>query len=332
VTHPEQRLAVVTGASGFIGHHVCSILLERGYRVRALLAPSDPAPNLQGLPVELAVADICDLRTLTAAMAGADTIFHLAAIYALWLPEPARMFAVNVQGALNVVEAAHAVSARRLVHTSSIAAVGTEPNGTPATERTLFNRWGEANDYIVSKYVSELEVCRRARTLGVDTVIVNPAFPFGAGDVGPTPTGAMIQLLLEGKFPVVFDGGTNAVDVRDVAMGHVLAAERGRSFESYLLAGHNLTVDAFVERVCALGNVPKPRIRLPREALLAVGALGDVWAKAAGKAPPFTVASNAYIAGRYLYFDITKAKTELGYTIRPLDETLREAIAWFRGR
>jgi dihydroflavonol-4-reductase len=329
VTELGGRSVLVTGGGGFLGSHVVRALQGVGAQVRVLLAPNEGQSNLADVECERVRGDLLDPASLGAAMAGCDVVFHLAAIYAIWLPDKELIWRVNIQGSLHIVEAAARAGVERLVHTSSIAAVGSAAPGSPADETTLFDRWTEADPYVWSKYVSELEVLRRARELGVDTVVVNPAFLFGPGDVAPTPTGQIVQMLLAG-FPFWFEGGFNAADVRDVARGHLLAAERGRSFERYILAGHNVRYADFTDRVCALANVRRPPLRAPRAAMLLAGKVADALADLTGKAPPFAHGAIQYAAERELYFDTARAESELGYTKRPLDESVADSIAWFR--
>ncbi len=327
----RPRKALVTGASGFIGSHVVRRLLEEGVEVRAMLMPEDPAPNLEGLDIERVPGDILDAESVRAAVEGCDTVFHLAAIYAVWHPRPELIYEVNIRGTVHVVEAAAELGVRRVVHTSSIAAVGTRGENMPADEDTLFNTWLDANPYVWSKYISELEAFVRAGRTGLHLVAVNPTFPFGPGDVRPTPTGQIVLSLLQGKLPVWFDGGFNAVDVRDVAEGHWLAALRGAPGERYLLGGHNLTYRGVMELVGELADVKPPRIKVSRRTAVALGFLSEkIFGDLAHRTPLFTRGSLAYSAERYLLVDIGKAQRDLGYRPRPLSETVRDAVAWFR--
>lgn len=328
---PEK--ALVTGGAGFIGANLVRVLLDEGVAVRVLCVPGDPAPNLSEVRsrIEVVSGDLLDPASLDAAMAGCDTLFHLAAIFAIWLPIPRRMFDVNIEGTRNVMAAAQRAGVRRIVHTSSIAAVGSRAPGQLASEEDHFNEWDVSDDYVISKYVSELEVHRLVKD-GLPAVIVNPAFPFGWGDVGPTPTGGLVEKLLQG-FPVFADGGFNAVGVRDVARGHWLAALRGQVGRRYILGGENMTYGDFAQRVARAAGVRAPRFKISRGAFVRLGKLGDLIADhITRKAPVAAERTVSYIVGRYLYFDCARARTELGYAPEPIEVHIDEAVRWFRAQ
>ena len=323
--------ALVTGGSGFIGSHVVQRLIEEGVQVRCLLLPNDAAHTLAGVDVERVTGDITDRAAVTRAAQGCDIVFNLAAIYAIWLAKPRRMFDVNVGGTLAVLEGARAAGVRRVVHTSSIAAVGYLPGREVSDEAVRFNDWELGNDYVLSKYISECEALAQNKD-GLEVVCANPAFPFGANDVGPTPTGKMIKDTLAGQMPFVVAGGFNAVDVRDVAEGHLLAARRGRPGERYILGGENLTFKDFATLVARRAGRRPPPVTLPTRALLAAGSIaGAIADHVTHKPPRFTRPSVAYLAGRFSWFSTAKAERELGYRPRPIDDAIDASIAWFRG-
>ncbi|MGB0588518.1 MAG: SDR family oxidoreductase [Myxococcota bacterium] len=320
----------VTGGSGFIGSHVVRRLLELGREVRCLVMAGDNAPALQGLDVVQVTGDLLDGPSLDRAMDGCELVIHLAAIYALWLPEPELMHRVNVDGTREVLRAALRAGVKRVVHTSSIAAVGCLDGTAVADEATLFDDWTTADPYVMSKVLSEREALRALYREDMEVVVVNPAFPFGARDIGPTPTGNLILSLMRGELPFVMQGGFNAVDVKDVAEGHLLAAERGRSGERYLLAGHNLSYSAFAADIARLCQVRGPLLSLPRGLLLKLGSAAERGAHILRRPPLFTRGSIAMTAGRFLYFDTTKAESELGYRPGPLEAAFTDAITWFK--
>ncbi|MCC6621590.1 MAG: SDR family oxidoreductase [Deltaproteobacteria bacterium] len=328
--HPR---VFVTGAAGFIGSHVVKRLVDLGVEVTALVIPGDPAPSLAPVVdrIRIVRGDLSALEPLAAAMreARAGLVIHLAAIYALWLREPRAMFDVNVQGTRNVLGAARAAGVPRVVHTSSIAAVGVLPGEAVADEDTPFNEWDVANDYVLSKYISELEAFRMAGP-DLEVVAVNPAFPFGADDTGPTPTGKMVLDTLRGRLPFVIQGGFNAVDVRDVAEGHLLGALHGVSGRRYILGGHNVSFRDFADRVAAASGRRPPPLTLPTPFVRRAGRVSELVANHVTRRPPmFTERSVAYMAGRYSYFSTARAQRELGYRPRPLDEAIRASIDWF---
>jgi len=323
----------VTGAAGFIGSHVVRRLVDLGVEVTALVLPGDAAPSLAPVAdrVRVVHGDLASAERLEAWMreARVDLVIHLAAIYALWLSRPRAMFDVNVQGTRNLLTAARAAGVPRVVHTSSIAAVGVLPGQAVADEDTPFNEWDVANDYVLSKYIAELEAFRLGGD-GLDVVAVNPAFPFGADDTAPTPTGKMVLDTLRGRLPFVVEGGFNAVDVRDVAEGHLLGALFGRPGRRYILGGDNITFRGFAERVAALARRRPPAVTLPTPFVTRAGRLAELVADHVTRRPPmFTERSVAYMAGRYSYFSTARAQAELGYRPRPLDEAIRASIDWF---
>lgn len=322
----------VTGGSGFIGSHVVARLVEEGAHVTALVMPGDRAPSLADVPPERVTrvtGDLTDVAALERAMAGCDLVIHLAAIYAIWLPRPALMWEVNVDGTRNVMRAARRAGIGRVVHTSSIAAIGHRAGDEPATEDDLFSDW-DGDDYVRSKYVSELEALAFA-TPGFEVVAVNPAFPFGAKDTAPTPTGRMVRDTLDGKLPFVVAGGFCAVDVRDVAEGHLLGALRGHSGRRYILGGANVSYRDFAERVARVAGRRPPPVTMPRAALTRIGSVAEWLADHVTHAAPLlTRRSVGYLAGRYLYFSTSRAEQELGYKPRPIDEAIAASVAWFR--
>jgi len=327
----------VTGAAGFIGSHVVRRLAEEGCEVTALVLANDPGRALLALPDELkrrvtrVDGDLSDVGRLKRQMEGANLVIHLAAIYAIWLPRPALMWEVNVEGTRHIMRAARAAGIRRVVHTSSIAAVGSRPGQEVADEEVGFNDWDIADDYVLSKYVSELEALAFCAP-DFEVVSVNPAFPFGADDTGPTPTGKMVKDTLAGRMPFVVEGGFNAVDVRDVAEGHLLGAMFGASGRRYILGGHNVGYREFATMVAGIAHRAPPRFTAPTAVIRRAGAAMEWWSTQVSKKPPMmTERSVAYLTGRWLWFSTARAESELGYRPRPLAEAIERSVAWFSG-
>jgi dihydroflavonol-4-reductase len=301
------------------------VVLEPGWRSRVDL--------LAGLEVERVTADIQDRQAIGRALEGCDVLYHLAAMYALWSPEPWRIYEVNVEGTKTVLWAAYKAGLRRVVHTSSIAAVGRRPPGDarPADETCQFAPidWEEGNAYIRSKWLSERDALRFAAE-GLDLVAVNPAFPFGAGDVGPTPTGTYILEALRGRMPGYFPGGFCVIDVADLAEGHVLAEERGRTGERYILGNHNISYRDFYQVVAEVAGVRVPMRRLPPSLLGPWGWLLERYADRISHRPPRGTYKASKQVARFLYFDNSKARHELGLPVTPLRDTVDRAVRWFR--
>jgi dihydroflavonol-4-reductase len=321
----------VTGATGFIGSAVVRQLLQAGRTVRALVEPglrAEGAKNLDGLSVDRVTVDVTDLKGMQRALSGCESLYHLAAVYKTWLPDPEILYRVNLEGTVTTLLAAQKAHVKRIVYTSSIAAVGLREGGE-ADETNPFNTFDVANPYILSKWQSERIAMRFAED-GLPVVVVNPAFPFGPGDVAPTPTGKIIIGLLRGIVPAVGPGGICAVDVDDVATGHLLAEEKGRVGERYILGNQNVT---FKELFAMVGRVSGCKVpTLPAPGWFGAGvALGmELWADhVSHQEPPATYRSLRY-AQKNAFFSNAKAKRELGMPTRPLPETLKRAVDWFR--
>lgn len=320
---------LVTGATGFIGSAVVRVLLDRGRAVRCYVEPGASRANLEGLDVEIIEGDINDRAAIGRAMKGARSVYHLAAIYKLWLPDNALMYEVNVEGSKTVLFAALAEGVDKVVYTSSIAAVGKAEGAELADETTAFNLWDESNHYVRSKWLSERDALRFARE-GLPVVVVNPAFPFGERDIAPTPTGRFIVEALKGRVPGYMEGGFNVVDVSDVAEAHVLAEEKGRVGERYILGDHNVTYKEFYDAVTEVGEVKPITRKLPTRVLWGMAWMMEKMAEARGKEPQLTYKSARY-ASRTLWFDTRKAHEELGMPRTPLRESIEKSIRWFRG-
>jgi dihydroflavonol-4-reductase len=328
--HALPKCAAVTGGSGFIGAHVVRLLLGEGVAVRVLALPDDPCALLDGLDVEIVRGDLLSGEGLDALLSGADGLFHLAAIYVLLLKDPTLMRRVNVEGTGRLLEAAIGHGVRRVVYTSSIAAVATLPGEERADETHAFDPTGIDELYVLSKGESEALALGMADRL--DIVAVNPSFPVGPGDLVPTPTGRLVRELAAGKLPARFPGGINVVDVRDCARGHLLAYERGRRGERYILSGHDVSNDALVDRIADLAGRRPPRFRAPLPLIFASALFYELGARLTGKPPLMTRASARHTVGRFLYFDNRKAREELGFESRALEDTLQDAVAWFEAR
>ncbi|HEY8079100.1 MAG TPA: NAD-dependent epimerase/dehydratase family protein [Labilithrix sp.] len=319
----------VTGATGFIGSAVVRKLLEQKRSVRALVEPRANAANLDGLAVDRVEVDVTDYEAMRRAIDGCETLYHLAAIYKTWLPDEEVIHRVNVEGTVSTLLAAQAARVKRVVYTSSIAAVGLVENGL-ADETTKFNLFEVANPYILTKWQSERIAMRFAES-GLPVVVVNPGFPFGPRDIAPTPTGAIILALLRKQVPGYGPGGLCTIDVDDCAEGHVLAEEKGRVGERYILGNDNITLKDFFEVVCKVAGIPAPKLGFPGPLAASVALGMELWADhVSHKEPPATYRSIRY-AQRNAFFSNAKAKRELGLPSRPLEETIRRAVAWFRG-
>jgi len=321
---------LVTGATGFIGANLVRELLRDGARVRVLVRPQSDRRVLAGLPVEVAVGDLLAPASLPPALEGVSVVYHVAADYRLWAPDPAVLYRVNVEGTRALLAAAAAARVARVVYTSSVGTLGIPPDGRPGTESTPVRLEEMVNHYKRSKFLAEREA-EAAAARGVPVVIVNPSAPVGPWDWKPTPTGRMLVDYLRGRMFAYLDTGLNLVHVRDVARGHIAAAERGRVGERYIL-GHaegNLRLGEIFARLAALTGVPAPRWRLPHAAALALATLFEAVARVTGREPLASRTAVA-MARKRMFFDPGKAVRELGLPQTPVDEALRDAVAWFR--
>ncbi|MFO0761579.1 MAG: NAD-dependent epimerase/dehydratase family protein [Byssovorax sp.] len=324
-------IAAVSGASGFIGSAVVRKLLAAGRPVRALVEPGASTINLDDLPrgqVERITVDVCDQKAMTRALEGCSAYYHLAAIYRTWLPDPSVIYRVNIEGTTASLLAAQAAKVQKVVYTSSIAAVGLRDDGSPSDETDAFNLYGIANEYLLTKMLSERIALRFAEVMPV--VVVNPAFPFGPRDIGPTPTGKIILAILRGEVPGVSKGGFCAVDVDDVAEGHVAAETKGRVGERYILGDHNVSFGDFCALVAKIGGVRAPTLPLP--AWLGKGvALGmELWSDLVTHAEPVATYKAVAYMQRSAFFDCSKARRELGLGSTPLEASIERAVRYFR--
>jgi dihydroflavonol-4-reductase len=320
---------LVTGGNGFVGAAVVRALLDRAERVRVLVRPGSDRRNLVGLDAEIAEGDITVGESLAPAMSGCRAIFHVAADYRLWVPDPERMNRTNIEGSVQVLDAAAAAGVDRVVYTSSVATLGLYSDGRPANEQTPVSIQDMIGTYKRSKYLAEIAVGRRARELGLDVVTVNPSTPIGPGDFRPTPTGKIIIDAAAGRMPAYVDTGLNVVHVDDVAAGHLLALEKGKPGERYILGGENLSLREILVLVAARTGHKPPSIRLPHWFVIPVAHLSEGWARLAAVEPRVTL-DGVRMSAKRMYYSSEKAERELGYRSRPPAEAIAAAVGWFR--
>jgi dihydroflavonol-4-reductase len=321
---------LITGASGFVGSAVARHLLVCGHEVRALVRPQSDRRNLEGLALELVNGDLKDPASLGRAVKGCEALFHVAADYRLWVREPEDMYKTNVEGTRNLMLAAARAGVERIVYTSSVATMGHLSDGTPADEKTPVTLEDMIGHYKRSKFIAEAEVCRLARESGLPIVTVNPSTPVGPRDVKPTPTGRMILQAAAGRMPAYVDTGLNLVHVDDVARGHLLAFERGRAGERYILGGRNMTLKQILHELADLTGRPAPRVRLPHNLILPVAYAVESFARLSRGGEPFITVNGVRLAKKRMFFSDEKARKELGYDPGPVNRALKDAVDWFR--
>jgi dihydroflavonol-4-reductase len=325
---PSPDLSLVTGATGFVGSAVARALLARGHRVRVLARPNSDRRNLAGLAVEIAEGAMEDPRSLARAVAGCRYVYHVAADYRIWVPDPAPMFRANVDGTRDLLTAALEAGAERVVYTSSVATLGLVPGGS-ADEETPSSLDDMIGPYKRSKFAAE-EVARElARKRGLPVVIVNPSTPVGPGDIKPTPTGRLIVEAARGQMPAFVDTGLNIVHVDDVAEGHLAAAENGRIGERYILGGENMALAEILAEVAQAAGRRPPRLQVPHSVLFPVAVGAELAARVTGR-EPFITLDGVRMSRKKMYFSSEKASRELGYRSRPAREAIADAVGWFR--
>jgi dihydroflavonol-4-reductase len=320
--------AFVTGASGFVGAHLARVLARRGCEVRCLVRRSSPRDNLTGLDVEPVEGDLTDAASLRRGIEGCDVVYHCAADYRLYVPEPREMYDANVEGTRNVMQAAADCGVGRVVYTSTVGALGLDPSGAAADERVPVALGDMIGHYKRSKFLAE-RVADEWVDRGLPVVIVSPSTPVGELDIKPTATGQMIVDFLNGRMTAYVETGLNLIDVRDVADGHILAAERGRSGEKYILGHANLSLKRILEILSRVTGRPAPRVRLPHWVPLTLSAVDTALARLARRRPRLPL--DAVKLSRYkMYFDAGKAVRELGLPQSSVEDALARAVDWFR--
>ena len=327
--HVANQRILITGGTGFIGSALARVLVERGAHVRVLARPQSDRRNLEGVPVEFVAGDLADPRSLPAAVAGCAGLFHVAADYRLWVPDPEAMYRANVDGTRAVMAAALAAGVRRIVYTSSVAVLGLHDDGRPADETTIATLDEMIGPYKRSKFLAEAEVTKMVAEEGLPAVIVNPSTPVGPRDAKPTPTGRMIVEAAAGHMPAFVDTGLNLVHVDDVALGHLAAFERGAVGERYILGAENLTLAEMLATIAGLTGRRKPWLQVPRAAIYPVAIAAEATARIVG-GEPFVTVDGLRLAKHKMFFSSAKAVRELGYRPGPVRQALEDAVAWFR--
>jgi dihydroflavonol-4-reductase len=322
-------LAFITGATGFVGSHVARVLAGQGADLRLLVRAGSDTRNIEGLNAERVIGDLRHPASIEQAMAGCDTVFHVAADYRLWVRDPDQMYQSNVEGTRAVLDAARKNRVRRVVHTSSVATMGFTSNGHLADEDSPVKLESMIGPYKRSKFMAE-QLALKAGASGMDVVVVNPTTPVGEQDIRPTPTGRIVVDFLKKKFPAYVDTGLNLVDVRECARGHLTALEKGKSGERYILGGENLTLKQILDKLAVITGLPSPKVRVPYAMALAAGVVDEmVTGRILGKEPRATI--DAVRMGRKkMFVSSAKAERDLGWNPSPVDGALRRAVEWFQ--
>ena len=320
---------LVTGGSGFIGSAVVRALLQHGQAVRALVRTLDRPGNLAGLDVELIEGDVLNRPSLDRALQGCQRVYHLAAIYANWLPDRSVIQRVNVDGTRNLLQACLEHNVERVVYTSSTAALGAHGQ-LPADETVQFNLVDTGDAYYLSKYQAE-QVALEFAAKNLPVVIVNPTNPIGPYDIKPTPTGRLIVDVLKGRLPGYVEGGLNVIDVEDVAIGHLMAMDKGRPGEKYILGNTNFSIKEYFQLIADSGGGKAPTLKIPLPIAIATAYLYEA-AATVTRRPPITTVGWVKVGSHYAFWDSSKAIRELGLPQTPVRASLQRAIDWFRAK
>jgi dihydroflavonol-4-reductase len=321
---------LVTGAAGFIGSHVTRLLVEHGDAVRALVRPTSRVDAIADLPVDIVHGDLCDPATLGPALSDVTRVFHIAADYRLWARDPKAIFESNVGGTRNLLRACRSADLDRFIYTSSVATVAVPAHGTISNEASVVHLSDMIGPYKQSKLLAEREVLGAAAE-GLPIVVVNPTTPVGPGDWKPTPTGRMIVDFLRGRMFAYVKTGLNLVPVEDVAAGHLLAAERGRIGERYVLGGDNMHLKEIFDTLAAISGRGAPALRVPHVAAMAVGYASELLSRLNSGEPAVSLDS-VRMARHAMFVDSSKARRELGFEPGSVRCALERAVAWYLSR
>jgi dihydroflavonol-4-reductase len=320
---------LVTGGSGFLGSAVVRVLIARGARVRALVRSTSPTDNFKGLDCEIVTGDLTDQASLKTAMRGVRYLFHVAADYRFWARDPSVIMRVNLDGTCSLMREALSAGVERIVYTSSVAALKSAGATGPVDETSPLAADEAIGTYKRSKTLAERAVEAMILQDKLPAIIVNPTTPIGPRDIRPTPTGRILLDAARGRIPAFVDTGLNFAHVDDIAEGHLLAFERGRIGERYILGGENVPLRDLLAAVAGLAGRRAPRIRLPRRPLFPLAFGAEAVARLTGKEPLLTV-DGLRLARYHMFFTSAKAERELGYRSRPYQEGVADALAWFR--
>jgi dihydroflavonol-4-reductase len=324
-----MQRALVTGGCGFLGSAIVRHLAEERVAVRVLAMRGEPRDNVEGIDVEVVEGDVTSVADCEAAVRGCDTVFHAAAIYRDWAPDPTSMYDVNLRGTFHVLEASRRAGVARVVYTASIVSLGRPAPGSLADETTPYEAWELDFPYSRSKYLSR-ELAEQFAAWDLDVRIVCPGVVFGPGDIRPTPSGALILSSIRTPGPALaWHGGASYVDVRDAAAVHVLAARRGDKGERYVATAHNLSNEDLIRAIDRVTGRKRPMIRLPVAAARSIAIAMEAQSKITGQ-PPLLARTFFEYTLKPAYFSNAKSTRELGATYRPIDETIRDAVEWFR--
>jgi dihydroflavonol-4-reductase len=319
----------VTGATGFVGHHVASALAAQGADLRLLVRDSSNLANLEGIRGETCVGDLLQPESLRAGITGCDAVVHVAADYRLWIPDPQSMYRANVEGTRELLRISREAGVRRVVYTSSVATMHFRTDGLVINEDTPVSLRDMVGHYKRSKFLAEQEAIKAAQT-GQQVMILNPTTPIGPNDAKPTPTGRIFVDFLNGKFPAYVDTGLNLVDVCEVARAHVTALSKGKPGRRYILGGENLTLKQILDKMSAITGIPSPTVKIPFGVAATYAFFEEIFTgRMRGKEPRATL-EEVRMGRKKMFASSARAQQELGFRILPVYPAMRASIEWFR--
>ncbi len=325
-------LAFVTGATGFLGSHVARVLAAQGADLRLLVRATSDLRNIEDLKAERVLGDLRDPASIERAVAGCEVVFHVAADYRLWVRDPEQMYRSNVEGTRTLLAAARKQGVRRVVYTSSVATMGFASNGHAGRltdENSPVSLADMIGHYKRSKFMAE-QVAFEAARAGMDVVVVNPTTPIGEGDVKPTPTGRIVLDFLKRKFPAYVETGLNLVDATECARGHLLALEKGKSGQRYILGGENLTLKQILDRLASITGLKSPTVKLPYVFAFATGVVDEMVTGRLLRREPRATIDAVRMGRKMMFVSSAKAERELGWRTVSVEGALRRAVEWFR--
>lgn len=322
---------LITGATGFVGSAVARVLKKNGYNLRLLVRPTSDKTNIDGLDAEIVYGDLSRPETLTEVFKNVRYLFHVAADYRLWVPDPEAMMRANVEGTCQLMRLALKAGVEKIVYCSSVAALATAHDGIPADETSPVTEDQIVGVYKRSKYRAEQAVLRMVREEKLPVTIVNPSTPIGPRDIKPTPTGQMIWDCVRKRMPAYVDTGLNIVHVDDVAQGHFLALKKGKIGEKYILGGDNIMLKELFNLISREADITPPRIRLDQSVLYPVALISEGLYHLF-KIEPRVTREMLAMSKKLMFFSSEKAQKELGYKYRPVGDAVADAVAWFRNK
>ena len=320
---------LVTGATGFLGSAIARELLKDGRNIKLLARDNADLQNIKGLDAEIVVGDLRDRESLKSALEGCSILYHAAAYYSLWNKDKKLIFDINVRGTRNILETALDAGIENVIYTSTVGCIGLSKDRTPTNEDYPIDLATLSNDYKLSKFQAE-KIALEMHGKGLPVVIVNPSTPIGPRDIKPTPTGKIVLDFLNGKMPAYLDTGLNLIDVADCARGHILAEEKGRPGERYILGNKNMSLKDILLALEKITGIKAPSIKIPHWVAYTAGLACETLSNLITKTPPAIPLAGVKMAKYFMYFDSSKAIKELGLPQNSVENALGQSVQWFK--